>query len=401
MSGIDYFDDKYFNKYFALYQKARELEKSNRVDEALEIYLQILKNYDPLGTSYYERPAIILEKQKRYDEALQIANKAVSAIKSKRFNANPEEFEKRIDRLHKKMNKLENTEKSMQKPSTTLPENRKSTGDISQPNTSVPQKAIVFPDWYVSISFGKSSSDNYLKAVQLAQHAPQYLYNEIDGKPIHQAVYSSKPNEYLAFIALYELVSSWKSTFVIINGEIMDRKLIGGLNYCYGDKCRSGNPKFCYGASPATDNPFGCHRFQISAWNNPWWTHGNFDTSRIWHVDKTAIKHRMVEYSQPYRNCPAFSWDRAMEGLASLPDTINPRTNKEWIDIGSSVQPKDYGVVAKIEIDLGDYMNSNNVAPSNSAHSSANAKSTKNPGCATLILSAITLTLLLSFLVTT
>ena len=113
---------------------------------------------------------------------------------------------------------------------------------------------IVFPDWYVSISFGKSSSDNYMKAVTLAKAAPQYHEQIDDGKILHQAIYSSKPKEYLAFIMLYELVGNWKSSFVMINGNLIDRKVIGNLNYCYGDKCRSCNPKFCYGASYMTEN---------------------------------------------------------------------------------------------------------------------------------------------------
>ncbi|WP_206077353.1 hypothetical protein, partial [Porphyromonas levii] len=133
--------------------------------------------------------------------------------------------------------------------------------------------------------------------------APQYIENNVEGKIIYQSIYSENPNEYLQFIKLYELINKWKSCFVVINGQIVDRKIIGGLNYCYGDKCRSGNPDFCYGASYMTDNPFGCHRVQISRYNTPWWSFGIFDTFGIWHVDKEAILRRIIEYSQPYRLC--------------------------------------------------------------------------------------------------
>ncbi len=200
-------------------------------------------------------------------------------------------------------------------------------------------KDVGFPDWHISISFGNSRSENFPQARGLAMMAPKYLEHTIEGKAIHQAVYSSQPTEYLAFVKLYELVSNWKSCFVVINGQVVDRKIVGGLNYCYGDRCRSGNPEFCYGASYMTANPFGCHRIQISAYNNPWWTFGRFDSRGIWLVNKEAMLKRIVEYSEPYRLCPAFSIDNVIESLKNLPDIINPKEDKNWIATGSMVTP--------------------------------------------------------------
>ncbi len=87
------------------------------------------------------------------------------------------------------------------------------------------QKAAIgvgtdFPDWYISLSFGKSRSAAYPQAVALAKMATKYLEHDIDGKPLHQAIYSDEPKEYLKFIKLYELVSGWKSCFVVINGHL-------------------------------------------------------------------------------------------------------------------------------------------------------------------------------------
>jgi len=216
---------------------------------------------------------------------------------------------------------------------------------IDQASLSPEQRTAVrssedFPDWYISLSFGKSRSSNYPQAVELARMAPKYMEHNIGGKVLHQAVYSDKPSEYLQFVKLYELVSAWKSCFVVINGQVVDRKIVAGLNYCYGDRCRSGNPKFCYGASPFTENPFGCHRLQTSAWNNPWWTYGEMDRAGVWHVDKKAILARITEYAEPYRLCPAFSWETAVCGLADLPDVIDPRKDPEWVALGDSVMPK-------------------------------------------------------------
>jgi hypothetical protein len=206
-------------------------------------------------------------------------------------------------------------------------------------------KDLTFPNWYVSLSFVKSSSPNYPQAVALAKRAPSYLEHYNDGQLLHQAVYSEKPQEYLQFVHLYELVRTWKGHYVIIKGEVVDRKIISGLNYCYGDRCRSSNPEFCFGASYMTDNPFGCHRMQISSCNHPWWTFTIPDKYGRLKVDKAALLKRMTEYSAPYRLCPAFNWDRAVKSLQDLPDYITPKQSRDFREEGASV--------GKITINLG------------------------------------------------
>lgn len=318
-----------FEEYYSLYEKARDLEKLNKVDEALKLYLSILNNYEPCGIAYYERPAIILEKQKEYTHALEICNLALN--NPKRFNkptwaAVTDKFTKRKNRLLDKIAKNNRTTKILnEKVSSSKSGKDKIDTDIIPINNNI-SKEIVYPDWYISISFGESKSQSFAQAVALAQMAPQFIINNVEGKNLYQAIYSDKPNEYLQFIKLYELVSQWKSCFVILNGKIMDRKIISKLNYCYGDKCRSGKSDFCYGASEMTENPFGCHRLQISSYNNPWTSFGEYDTSGVFNIDKTAIKNRIMNYSTPYLDCPCFSMTKVLEALDKLPNTII-RTN--------------------------------------------------------------------------
>lgn len=196
------------------------------------------------------------------------------------------------------------------------------------------EDAISFPNWYISLSFGKSSSANYEKAVMLAKMAPQYHEQVDNGQILHQAIYSAHPKEYLSFISLYELVSSWKSSFVIINGEIIDRKIISSINYCYGDKCRSGDPSFCFGASNATKNPFGCHRLQISAFNHPWWSFYNLN-GRTYYINRQAIIDRVNEAAQVYHVCPCFNYDRIMNHIKQLPETLTaPKIRNLEIESG-------------------------------------------------------------------
>jgi hypothetical protein len=132
----------------------------------------------------------------------------------------------------------------------------------------------------------------------------------------------------------------------------MDRKIIGGLNYCYGDKCRSGKPDFCFGASEMTANPFGCHRLQISAANHPWWSFGSFTTNRIWKVDKKALLERIESYSIAYEMCPSFSIDKIKEVLNKLPDHIDLRHNKNFIKTHTGIQPRDLFNAGNIILDL-------------------------------------------------
>lgn len=324
-----------FDKYFSIYETARKYEKENNIEGALELYLSILKNYIPIGSAYYDRPAIILEKLKNYDQAVTICELAIKNQMEHNLHFDKESFEHRKRRLLEKSNKPAIETKSK-------PKKRKDSTAVANIKTAPIQKDIVFPDWYVSISFGASKSPNYPQALTIAKMAPQYIENVIEGNVLHQAVYSENPKEYLKFIKLYELVSQWKSCYVVINGELIDRKIVSGLNYCYGDKCRSGKSDFCFGASLMTANPFGCHRLQISSYNNPWWTFGYLDIYNVWHIDKEAILKRIEEYSLPYEMCPCFSKERINSVVHSLPQIISPSNDKNWTFSYNGIQPADF-----------------------------------------------------------
>ena len=176
--------------------------------------------------------------------------------------------------------------------------------------------------WEISLTFQRSKSKLFDQALFLAQKAPSYVLSEFNGVPIHKATYSSSAKDYLAFIQLYGLVAGWKSSHVFINGAMIDGKIMGKLNYCYGDKCRSGNPDFCYGASFMTENPFGCHRLQISASNHPWYSFIIEDKSG-YIINKNAIKERIDSYASVYSICPSFSYERIMTALDALPSMLS------------------------------------------------------------------------------
>ena len=133
---------------------------------------------------------------------------------------------------------------------------RVSTGYVSEyQNKAANMVSAPASCWEIAVSFGKSSSANFDRALYLAQHADRYEKTIFNGKEVYQAFFHSEPQSFLAFVRLYELVGNWKSASVTINGEFADRKIVSGLNYCYGDRCRSGRSDFCYGASYMTKKP--------------------------------------------------------------------------------------------------------------------------------------------------
>lgn len=82
----------------------------------------------------------------------------------------------------------------------------------------------------VNISFGKSSSPNYRKAVALAKKSLEYIESvDEDGRIIHQAVYDFASFD--QFSLLYYKIYNWKSTYVFVNNQLLSSQLIGKLSW--------------------------------------------------------------------------------------------------------------------------------------------------------------------------
>lgn len=93
---------------FKLVEKAKTMERVGNENKALEIYLDLLENYTPNTSDAYERPAIILERRKRYDEALKICETAIELINDNKLGGTVAKFEKRIEKIHSKMDSSTN-----------------------------------------------------------------------------------------------------------------------------------------------------------------------------------------------------------------------------------------------------------------------------------------------------
>lgn len=173
-------------------------------------------------------------------------------------------------------------------------------------------------NWNIMVSFGKSNSGNYDKAKFLAQNSIKYESQEIDGNVINTAMFNDSRDSFIDFINLYEIVSGWKSTACFINGKLVDKKTVGKIKYCYGDKCRSVKYDFCYGASIMTDNPFGCHRLQISRFNNPWWGYYKLEGNH-YVLDRHNLLERIKFTEATFKYCPAFDFEYIENMAMTLP----------------------------------------------------------------------------------
>lgn len=94
-----------FEAYYSLYEKAHSFEKAGDLERALDYYYWILYVFYPIGTLYYERPAIICEKLKRYDEAILITKMYVKVSEDKNAHMDLPAAQHRLDRL---LNKKKN-----------------------------------------------------------------------------------------------------------------------------------------------------------------------------------------------------------------------------------------------------------------------------------------------------
>lgn len=91
------------NEMLKLNEKAKKMDRLGNEDAALEIYLEVLEHYQPHLYANFERPAIILEKKRRYEEALNICERALELIEGENISGDPEKCQSRINKLKEKI----------------------------------------------------------------------------------------------------------------------------------------------------------------------------------------------------------------------------------------------------------------------------------------------------------
>lgn len=184
----------------------------------------------------------------------------------------------------------------------------------------------------VEISFGKSSSPNYTKAVEICKNIPSYSTTGEEKQIQHRI--NLPITEIDLIINLFELVGSWKSSQMLINGHISTKK---DLTY-YGVGCYRNRQKayqadqFCFGENDYDANIWGCKKLNmpIYEWGGGWLNYGQFDKSGIWHFDKDKIRHELALGIKENELCPVLDKKRIFETLDKIPNSINPKSDKNW-----------------------------------------------------------------------
>ena len=184
----------------------------------------------------------------------------------------------------------------------------------------------------VEISFGYSSSPNFNKAIEICQNLPSYTATG-EGKQAQYKV-SLPITEVELVITVFELVGSWKSSQMLINGHAATKK---DLTYygvgCYRNRQKAYKPdQYCFGEKEYDANIWGCKRLgmPINEWGGGWLDYGKFDRAGVWHFDKNRIRHELELSLKENELCPILDRRRVLETLDNLPDSINPKKDTNW-----------------------------------------------------------------------
>ena len=184
----------------------------------------------------------------------------------------------------------------------------------------------------VKIIFGQSSSSNYSKAVAICENIPSHKTIK-ENKQI-QHIVDLPITEVDLLVNLYDLVSSWKSSQMLINGHVATKKELTYYGVgCFRNRQKSFKPEqYCFGEKDYEANIWGCKRLNmpINEWGGGWLDYGQFDNSGLWHLDKPRIKHSIELGLKENELCPVLDRKRILETVDQLPNVIDPNNDENW-----------------------------------------------------------------------
>lgn len=265
----------------------------------------------------------------------------------------------------------------------------------------------------LTIKFGKSSSQNYDYAVELAKKNDSYT-QQGEGKNISHTVIF-RADQLDNFFELYDLVGRWKSTRVYIDNELLPPNKTAFL-WCYKECMKSFNPnEYCYGRDDGqsyNDNDFGCRHTGINLYNwNGLSGYGTIDNVGTFNVNKDKLIHDILKNIDDYKYCPMLNIDKVKQGLNKIPDRINPNILSDWEyvtnyengkTVAKSVRKKDKSNSFIVE-DNADRVIEIKIDPDTVkrevSKNSTFQKSNKPQGCAMVILSIILIPIVLYLII--
>lgn len=222
-------------------------------------------------------------------------------------------------------------------------------------------------DFLFKIRFGKSSSQNYIKAVNQAKKFlnfnPISNDNNFNNILINHSELLEKTRQVEKLILL---INNWKSTEFFINEEELDHDgirnllLIINCNKKYQESvipennCASYNGKNNWGCKFLNELIFDPEYYYHQKLG--WWDFGHFSSKNIWKIDKeklTDLLKREADLKHLYF-CNVFNLDRIIDILnKKIPNEIDIENSKNWdykfetSNSGNIVEKKPIGVIYK------------------------------------------------------
>jgi transitional endoplasmic reticulum ATPase len=196
----------------------------------------------------------------------------------------------------------------------------------------------------VEIRFGKSTSKSYPKALTLIKKFSNVAVATDDCQE-NSVMLSEKEfiEKQRRVTDLWALVSNWKSTRVLVNGESVefaDLEQFSNVLRCYQ---RYTTAVFQEGHCDkrGSERGWGCLFLQAvnpdlpsNSWTQDryWYEFGSFSPQNVWQVDKDRLRGAIGREIELRRVsfCPAFNRSRVDAVFAALPDQIDPAADEAW-----------------------------------------------------------------------
>jgi transitional endoplasmic reticulum ATPase len=236
----------------------------------------------------------------------------------------------------------------------------------------------------LKISFGRSTSMHYARAVRLAESIVGYKRDGDGNDIVHRvavAVPLADESTWDRLNRLMQLVSGWRSTQITVGGQPMSywamSARVAQIKACYAKKVQhEAGDDYCSGKNgPATEaTHFGCrfckgvsrHVRQPGYAGASWIQFGTLAPGRdLFHVDKKGILRALETQArqQVCGFCPAFSWKRLRSDVAELPDRIELGTQSKFEVKFSEINPnKILGIKPKPASDDADVVHRSSLA---------------------------------------
>ena len=160
------------------------------------------------------------------------------------------------------------------------------------------------PPWSISLSFERSKSNNYDKAVKMAQKHHTYSESMFgDCEIVHSVVFTDEPKDYRAYRRLYDIVKNWHSLDIQIYGRRFINQELQLIDECFRNKeCRI-SARFYIGYQWASEYVKGKKPF--------------------WLINVELICKRVLQDCKKHIYCPTFNPMKIADDIRSIPNRID------------------------------------------------------------------------------